>query len=147
MAGPSWGVQRKGRGGGGGLGAFWSFLCDVARWLVKSDNSTAFSLTIWRKRGPDGDYTWEVERVSNAKLAHSTVVSCVRTCSKTTRVTALRMGGIEVARRRENFCCVIPKRVAGVGFATFMEHTSFCCSSRIIGFCWFRPPAREYDGK
>ena len=46
-----------------------------------------------------------------------------RTCSRTTRVTALRMGGIEVARWRENFCCVIPKRVAGVGFATFMEHT------------------------
>ena len=110
-------------GGGGRLGAFWSFLCDVARWLVKSANSTAFSLTIWRKRGPDGDYTWEVERVSNAKLEHLTVVSCVRTCSKTTRVTALRMGGIEVARWRENFCCVIPKRVAGVGFATFMEHT------------------------
>ena len=123
--GPSWGVRREGGGGGGRLGAFWSFLCDVARWLVKSANSTAFSPTIWRKRGPDGDYTREVERVSNAKLAHSTVVSCVRTCSKTTRVTALRMGGIEVARWRENFCCVIPKRVAGVGFATFMEHTSF----------------------
>ena len=115
-------------GGGGRLGAFWSFLCDVARWLVKSANSTAFSPTIWRKRGPDGDYTREVERVSNAKLAHSTVVSCVRTCSKTTRVTALRMGGFELARWRENFCCVIPKRVAGVGFATFMEHT---CPSRV----------------
>ena len=48
----------------------------------------------------------------------------VRTCSRTTRVTALRMGGFEVARWREKICCVIPKRVAGVGFATFMEHTS-----------------------
>ena len=47
----------------------------------------------------------------------------VRTCSRTTRVTALRMGGFEVARWREKTCCVIPKRVAGVGFATFMEHT------------------------
>ena len=52
----------------------------------------------------------------------------VRTCSRTTRVTALRMGGFEVARRREKICCVIPKRVAGVGFATFMEHT---CPSRV----------------
>ena len=32
------------------------------------------------------------------------------------------MGGFEVARWRENFCCVTPKRVAGVWFATFMEH-------------------------
>ena len=95
---------------------------------MKSDNSTAFSPTIWRKRGPDGDYTWEVERVSNAKLEHLTVVSCVRTCFKTTRVTGLRMGGFEPARWRENFCCVTPKRVAGVGFATFMEHT---CPSRV----------------
>ena len=47
----------------------------------------------------------------------------VRTCSRTTRVTAMRMGGFEAARWRENFCCVTPKRVAGVGFATFMEHT------------------------
>ena len=31
------------------------------------------------------------------------------------------MGGFEVARWREKICCVIPKRVAGVGFATFME--------------------------
>ena len=52
----------------------------------------------------------------------------VRTCSRTTRVSALRMGGFEAARWRENFCCVIPKRVAGVGFATFMEHT---CPSRV----------------
>ena len=59
---------------------------------------------------------------------HLTVVSCVRTCSKTTRVTCLRMGGFEPARWRENFCCVTPKRVAGVGFATFMEHT---CPSRV----------------
>ena len=47
----------------------------------------------------------------------------VRTCSRTTRVTALRMGGLEVARWREKISCVIPNRVAGVGFATFMEHT------------------------
>ena len=47
----------------------------------------------------------------------------VGTCSRTSRVTALRMGGFDVARWREKNCCVIPKRVAGVGFATFMEHT------------------------
>ena len=80
-------------GRGGRLGAFWSFLCDVARWLVKSDNSTAFSPTIWRKRGPDGDYTWEVERVWSVKLEHSTVVSCVRTCSKTHRLSCVPEGG------------------------------------------------------
>ena len=34
------------------------------------------------------------------------------------------MGGFEVARWREKICCVLPKRVAGVGFATFMEYTS-----------------------
>ena len=59
---------------------------------------------------------------------HLTVVSCVRTCFKTTRVTALGMGGFEPARWRENFCCVTPKRRARVGFATFMEHT---CPSRV----------------
>ena len=52
----------------------------------------------------------------------------VRTCSRTARVSALRMGGFEAARWRENFCCVTPTRVAGVGFATFMEHT---CPSRV----------------
>ena len=70
-----------------------SFLCDVARWLVKSDDSTAFSPTIWRKRNPDGDYTWEVERVWSVKLEHSTVVSCVRTCSKTHRLSCVPEGG------------------------------------------------------
>ena len=36
---------------------------------------------------------------------------------------ALRLrGGVKI------FCCVTPKRVAGVGFATFMEHT---CPSRV----------------
>ena len=52
----------------------------------------------------------------------------VGTCSRTSRVTALRIVGFDVARWREKNCCVIPKRVAGVGFATFMEHT---CPSRV----------------
>ena len=47
----------------------------------------------------------------------------VGTCSRTSRVAALRIVGFDVARWREKNCCAIPKRVAGVGFATFMEHT------------------------
>ena len=47
----------------------------------------------------------------------------VRTCSRTSRVTALRMSGSEFARGRENFCCVRLKSVAGVYFATFIEQT------------------------
>ena len=65
----------------------------AARRTVRSTQNTAFSLTIWRKRGPDGDYTWEVERVWSVKLEHSTVVSCVRTCSKTPRLSCVPEGG------------------------------------------------------
>ena len=70
----------------------------------------------------------------------------VRTCSRTTRVSALRMGGFEAARWRENFCCVTPKRVAGVGFATFMEHT---CPSRVPEDPWFllASPSRSRIGR
>ena len=45
----------------------------------------------------------------------------VRTCSRTTRVTALRMGGSEVARWRDNLCCVRLNHAAGAHFATFIE--------------------------
>ena len=45
----------------------------------------------------------------------------VRTCSRTSRVTALRMGGNFHALGRENFCCVRLQRVAGACFATFIE--------------------------
>ena len=45
----------------------------------------------------------------------------VRTCSRTSRVTALRMSGSEFARGRENFCCVTLKSVAVVGFANVIE--------------------------
>ena len=47
----------------------------------------------------------------------------VRTCSRTSRVTALRMGGNFHALGRENSCCVRLQRVAGACFATFIEHT------------------------
>ena len=45
----------------------------------------------------------------------------VRTCSRTSRVTALRMGGNFDALVRENSCCVRLQRVAGACFATFIE--------------------------
>ena len=73
--------------------------------------------------GPRSDYGWFFQGFLTSKQTAGKGNLHVRTCSRTTRVTALRMGGFEVARWREKICCVIPKRVAGVGFATFMEHT------------------------
>merc|ERR1712185_634852 len=81
-----------------------------------------------RREQEGGECWWVVSAGACRGGEHLTVVSCVRTCFKTTRVTGLRMGGFEPARWRENFCCVTPKRVARVGFATFMEHT---CPSRV----------------
>ena len=72
---------------------------------------------------PGSDYGKVFTRFLTSTRTAGTGNLHVRTCSRTTRVTALRMGGFEVARWREKICCVIPKRVAGVGFATFMEHT------------------------
>ena len=46
-----------------------------------------------------------------------------RTCSRTSRVTAICMIGSEAARGRGDCCCVSLKSVAGVYFATFIEQT------------------------
>ena len=45
----------------------------------------------------------------------------VRPCSKTSRVTALRMGGTFHALGRAKSCCVTLKSVAVVGFANVIE--------------------------
>ena len=45
----------------------------------------------------------------------------VRTCSRTSRVTALRMGGIFHALGRANSCCVTLNSVAVVDFANVIE--------------------------
>ena len=86
--------------------------------------------TFW----PRIDYGWVFWGVLTSKQTAGMGNLHVRTCSRTTRVTALRMGGFEAARWRENFCCVTPKSVAGVWFATFMEHT---CPSRVLENPWF----------
>ena len=83
---------------------------------------------------PDSDYGQVFRGFLTSTQTAGIVNLYVRTCSRTTRVTALRMGGFKVARWREQICCVIPKRVAGVGFATFMEQTF---SSRVPVFHCF----------
>ena len=47
----------------------------------------------------------------------------LRTCSRTTRVTALRMGGTFHALGRANSCCARVQRVAGACFAIFIKQT------------------------
>ena len=113
-----------GSGGGGGRLArfpcFFPILCGrccvrlAGTVVCKADEPDSW---------PDSDYGWVFRGFLTSTQTAGKVNLYVRTCSRTTRVTALRMGGFEVARWREKICCVIPKRVAGVGFATFMEHT------------------------
>ena len=113
-------------GGSGGVGAFGAISLFFLRrrgrscvWLAGTVVYNADEPVSW----PDSDYvTVFIGFLTSTQTAGMGNLH-VGTCSRTSRVTALRMGGFDVARWREKNCCVIPKRVAGVGFATFMEHT------------------------
>jgi hypothetical protein len=72
---------------------------------------------------PDGDYSWGLSRFLTSTRMAGVGFRHGRPCSRTTRVTAFRMGGSEFARGRENSCCVRLRRVAGAYFATFIEQT------------------------
>ena len=69
----------------------------------------------------DGDYSWGLSRFLTSTRTAWIGFWHGRPCSRTTRVTAFRMGGSEFARGRENSCCVRLQRVAGACFATFIE--------------------------
>ena len=61
--------------------------------LCEVTTLTAFWHAFGRKRGPRGDFVWEVVRLLSAKSEHLTVVSCVRPCSKTHRFSCVPEGG------------------------------------------------------
>ena len=69
------------------------------------------------------DYGWFFDGLLTSTQTAGMGNLHVRTCSRTSRVTALRMGGNFHALGRENSCCVRLQRVAGACFATFIEQT------------------------
>ena len=73
---------------------------------------------------PDSDYGWVFRGFLTSTQTAGIVNLYVRTCSRTTRVTALRMGGTFHALGRANSCCARVQRVAGACFAIFIKQTS-----------------------
>ena len=61
--------------------------------LCEVTTLTAFSLTIWRKKGPRGDFAWEPVRVRIARTYHLPMKLRGRPCSKTPTLSCFAEGG------------------------------------------------------